>query len=245
MKLMTWNIRHGGSNVANITGSLLYHQADIIVLTEFRVNTVGRQLCLSLADSGWQYQASSNRLPLSNGVLVAAKVPFEVCAHDSIGPTETERWIEVQFADFGLFAVYLRPITGGKTSEERNKKKHSFFQFWDSLLDIARDRVNSSFIFAGDFNTGKHYIDERGATLYGSHYIDHMESIGFIDAWRYLHANEREYTWFSYKGNGFRLDYVFLSLGIKDCLLDAYHSHVERENRISDHSALITILKDR
>jgi exonuclease III len=118
------------------------------------------------------------------------------------------------------------------------------FCFWNSLLDIVRNRVDSRFILIGDLNTGKHYIDELRATFYGSNYIDEIESLGFVDAWRHLHTNEREYTWFSYKGNGFRLDYAFLSPNIKDKLLSAYHSHVERENKISDHSVLILSLKD-
>jgi exodeoxyribonuclease-3 len=215
-----------------------------MVLTEFRLNTTGRQLCLSLADNGWQYQASSNPPHSSNGVLVAARIPLMACAHDVNGPAKTERWLEVQLADFRLVAVYVRPITGGKRIEERNQKKQDFFRFWDSLLNMARDRVGSPLIFMGDFNTGKHYIDEKGATFYGSNYIDEIESLGFVDAWRYLHANEREYTWFSYKGNGFRLDYAFLSPKIRDGLRDAYHSHFERESGISDHSVLIVSLKD-
>jgi exodeoxyribonuclease III len=244
MKLLTWNIRCGGSSATQITNSLLHHRAEIIVLTEFRLSATGRQLCLSLAENGWQYQASSNPPHSSNGVLVAASIPLMACAHDIKGPVKTERWLEVQFAEFRLVAVYVRPITGGKGVEARNQKKQDFFRFWDSLLNMAGERVDSPLILMGDFNTGKHYIDEQRATFYGSNYIDEIESLGFVDAWRYLHGNEREYTWFSYKGNGFRLDYAFLSPKLKDRLLDAYHSHVEREKRISDHSVLILSLKD-
>jgi len=38
MKLLTWNIKHGGSSrINNILQTLVNHDPDLIVLTEFRV----------------------------------------------------------------------------------------------------------------------------------------------------------------------------------------------------------------
>jgi exodeoxyribonuclease-3 len=242
LKLLTWNInRGGGERINKIAESLIYHQADIIVLTEFRNNSKGDKLRKSLADCGWLYSASSNLAPGINGVLVAAKIPFELQASDQVCVALRERWLELEFDNFGLLGVYLEPNIPQKKSYQ---KRDEFRLFWNLMLNIAKDRVNSPYIFIGDFNTGKHYIDEKGATFYGSGYINEMETIGYTDVWRYLNQKKREYTWYSYKGNGFRLEHIFFSLKIKEKLLDTYHSHVERENGISDHSILIATLND-
>ncbi|HSV42525.1 MAG TPA: hypothetical protein VLH13_03840, partial [Methanomassiliicoccales archaeon] len=48
----------------------------------------------------------------------------------------------------------------------------------------------------------------------------------------------REYSWYSSKGNGFRLDHV-LATPYLDRPVWAKYSHQERERGLSDHSVLI------
>jgi exonuclease III len=91
----------------------------------------------------------------------------------------------------------------------------------------------------GDFNTGKHYIDEEGATFLGPEYIDRLEELGYSDAWRVTHQATRDYTWFSSAGNGFRLDYAFLSPALTPRLARAEHIHKTRLEAVTDHSALL------
>jgi hypothetical protein len=41
--------------------------------------------------------------------------------------------------------------------------------------------------------------------------MDRIAEIGFCDLWRRRNPEVREYSWFSTRGNGFRIDHAFLS----------------------------------
>jgi exonuclease III len=100
-------------------------------------------------------------------------------------------------------------------------------------------------ILIGDFNTGKRYIDEDGATFIGSEYMDQLGVLGYLDSWRTLNPESREYTWFSSAQNGFRLDYAFLSHALVPQLSYAKHVDAPRLNGVTDHSALLVDLQNQ
>ena len=51
-----------------------------------------------------------------------------------------------------------------------------------------------------------------------------------------FNTDEKEYSWYSNAGNGFRLDHFFVSKSIKDYVTKCYYNHNYRETKISDHS---------
>lgn len=75
--------------------------------------------------------------------------------------------------------------------------------------------------------------------------MDRIAKAGFVDLWRRANRDGREFTWFSNKGNGFRLDHAFASRAVADRVKEVRYSHAEREVKgLSDHSALIVELDD-
>ena len=38
-----------------------------------------------------------------------------------------------------------------------------------------------------------------------AHFMDSMDAIGFRDLWRHRYPDGREFTWYSHRGNGFRI----------------------------------------
>jgi len=227
MKLLTFNIRHGGGTRCDgICAAIEAHQPDIVVLTEFRQGSSGTRIRDTLRAGGWRHQECSNPPEKTNGVLVAASADFAPCARPRNVPLGSWRWLECQFETFLLVATYF-PLGEPK------------LPYWDWFLAQASSRVNRPSILIGDFNTGKHLIDEAGRTFVGSEYMERLENVGYVDAWRDVHPDTREFTWYSAAKNGFRLDYAFLSPEMRKRLRSATHSHSEREQRISDHSALI------
>ena len=109
---------------------------------------------------------------------------------------------------------------------------------WKWFVRQASERSSRPCILMGDFNTGKHFIDEPGATFTGPEYLGQLEQLGFVDAWRHFHPEGREYTYYG-QVNGYRLDYAFASKALAPRLSQAFHSHAERELKVSDHSALL------
>jgi hypothetical protein len=55
--------------------------------------------------------------------------------------------------------------------------------------------------------------------------MDAIEQIGFRDLWRHRYPDRREYSWFSTRNNGFRIDHAFLSPELAACAGTVHYSH--------------------
>ena len=93
-------------------------------------------------------------------------------------------------------------------------------------------------IFCDDVNTAHRKIDLKnpkanaktsGFLPVERAWIDRVIEAGFIDTFRYIHGDiEGAYSWWSYRFNaraknvGWRIDYFFISSGLKDRLKDAF-----------------------
>lgn len=228
LRIISLNVRHGGgSRVDAIAAALASHEADVLVLPEYRANGPGARLMVLLDRLGFCHQADSRPAAGTNGVAVVARRPWTSIRQPLERTPYAQRVLEIVFDGFTLGAVYF-PLNASKVT------------FWrEQFLPLARLRLASPYVFMGDWNTGRHYIDEAGATFFGAPEFEAMTTDGWTDAWRSLHLDGREYSWFSNRGNGFRLDHAFLSSGIEPALRGATYSQAERAPGITDHAALI------
>ena len=111
--------------------------------------------------------------------------------------------------------------------------------YWRAIADAARQRSGEPTLIIGDFNTGRHFIDEARKTFAVAEAMDWMAEAGFIDLWRSRNPDTPDFSWESNVGNRFRLDHAFASPPLAVGVLDVRYSHQERIDGISDHSALI------
>ena len=58
------------------------------------------------------------------------------------------------------------------------------------------------------------------------------------DAYRHLHGDKREFTWFSNAGNGFRIDHFMVSRLLLPRVEACHYDHAPRESKASDHSVM-------
>ena len=76
-------------------------------------------------------------------------------------------------------------------------------------------------------------------------WFDHLEAAGWRDGFRGLHGNQRDYTWYSHRNNGFRLDQVFVNSDLARHLMRVGHvwpRHPDapgRRDGLSDHAVLV------
>lgn len=226
MKVLTWNIKHGGSSRINDILETLYNRnPDLIVLTEFRVKNE-MQIRNYLKNAGWYFQLSSNPEPKTNGIFIGCKVPIELYQTELDRlPNALHRWLNVHIPGLNLYVLGIHIPGSGDQWGKKN--------FWESVVQYAKDKINTQSIIIGDFNTGLK-IDAEGTPFALREYMDKLTDLGWIDAWRMKHSQEREFTWFSNIGNGFRLDYAFISPLLKTKLHKAIHSHEERIKKYSD-----------
>ena len=233
-RILSLNVQHGGgTRIERILGEVLAQQPDTVVLPEFRHGRTGTLLMDGLQGMGFIHQAGSPTPPGTNGILVVSKIPL-LTVEPMEDPTTDwgkNRHMVVRMDGLTLVAVYL-PL--GK------QKRYS----WDSLLHTSARFVGEPTVLVGDFNTGKHRIDEQGATFIASEYMDHLEALGYVESWRLLHGDDREFTWYSNRGNGFRLDYLFASPELALRISTSDHVHKTRLEKITDHAGLLVSINE-
>ncbi|HEX5328186.1 MAG TPA: endonuclease/exonuclease/phosphatase family protein [Acetobacteraceae bacterium] len=231
MRLLTWNIRQGGgSRLERIAAALLRHDADVLVLTEYRGGEAGRRLRELLNRLGYAHLSGVVPPPGRNGVLIAARDAFDGCGLLCAELPEPWKIVEADFAGFSLAGVYMPNL----------RKK---VPYWQALMTSLTARAARPMVAIGDFNTCRAYLDEAGATDLTAHFMDAMEAIGFVDVWRRRYPDGREYSWFSTRGNGFRIDHAFCSIGLAGLVGDIRYAHHDRISGISDHAPLILDLR--
>ena len=233
MRLLAWNIRQGGgSRLAGIMDAITRHDADVLILSEYRGGDSAERLRAALKVSGYRYVSRLVPPPRCTGVLIAARRRFvergPVCA----SVEEPWRLLDVDLGVLRLTGVYMPNL----------QKK---VPYWQSLVDVFATRVSGDALAIGDFNTCRAFVDEPGAIDTTAHFMDSMDAIGFRDLWRHRYPDGREFSWYSHRGNGFRIDHAFLSPSLAARAGAIRYSHDERRAGVSDHSILLLDLPRR
>lgn len=251
MKVLTWNLRHGGGSrrMPEITLSLLEHHADVVVLTEWRQHT-GGQICGVLADHGLRFQHSTEPGKNSNGVLVASRTRIEVEGGDdgfmglggggapglaSHRKAKKKRLVEAWIPDLGVTVIGVHVPPDGMDGTP-SAGREAVFQ---AAVAAAKARRDERCVLIGDLNAGRHYLDEEGATFSCTRLLGELAACGYVDAWRAMNPEKREFSWFSHEGNGFRIDHAILSVALASRVKACWYSHNERERDLSDHSMMV------
>lgn len=236
MRLLAWNILHGGgARVPRIVEEITAYDPDTIALTGFRIDR-GTELRPALEERGWPHVETSNPAEKINGVAVFSRTPLRrrKCPAP---PEDYFRWLDVELPEdgFGLGVLQIRAATGGVRHPSTVAKK----RFWDTVLEAAETRLHQPFLFTGAWNTGARGLDEEGQTFVCAEHFARLSALGWTDLWRHYNPSATEWTWRSHQGNGFRVDHAFASPALLPHVRSCRYSHAEREARISDHSIVI------
>ena len=111
--------------------------------------------------------------------------------------------------------------------------------YWEALIDASRPHSARQALAIGDFNTCRAFVDEPGATDRTAPFMDKILEAGYRDIWRDRFPEGREFSWYSHRGNGFRVDHAFASPRLARRVRGIRYSHAERAIGVSDHSALL------
>lgn len=214
-----------------LLAALLGHAPDVVVLTEHRHNAASALLREGLSAAGLRHQIVSYDRPRVNHLLVAARRPLRADAQPGLR-FDRQRLLTVRVDNLRLVAVHLPNL--------RAKLPH-----WAALLRLASAGRRTPTVYMGDFNTGHNLRDvERGPYPFiACAQMEALLALGWVDAWRQTHPRSREFTWFSHRGRGFRLDHAFLSPACAPRLRAAWFDHAVRKTGATDHSALIVELE--
>src|SRR5437764_9125041 len=78
LRLLAWNIRQGGgTRLSRIIAAIAQHEADVLVISEYRGGESGERLRAALAAAGYAHMTGATPPAGGNGVLIAARQPFD------------------------------------------------------------------------------------------------------------------------------------------------------------------------
>lgn len=227
MRLVTWNIRAGGgTRLANIAAAIAVHQADVLILTEYRSGEAGQRLRAVLREQGYLWLSPVEPPGICNGVLIATRTRPGSLAHVTEHVPEPWRMLTLTINRVRVFGIYMPNL----------KAK---IPYWEALIEASRPHSARHALAIGDFNTCRAFLDEPGATDRTAPFLDKILDAGFRDVWRDRFPEGREYSWYSHRGNGFRVDHAFASKLLAKRIGAIRYSHAERAVGVSDHSALV------
>mgnify|MGYP001185755949 FL=1 len=231
MIITTWNIRHGGGKRTKEIDSVIKDNmnSDVFILTEFRNNDNKEIIKKSFNLYGFTNVFVTSSDKKTNSILIASKEEYKAEFFDSL-KDHKQRVVKIKSSKLSIYGCYF----------PQQKLKKDVFGFL--LKELVKNK-DENIIIAGDLNTGKHYIDEKGASFYCSEYLYELEKEGMVDAWRLINGNKKEYSWYSSAGNGFRIDHFFVTNSLKNSVAECFYNHSYRENKFSDHSLMSLKLK--
>jgi len=199
VRIATLNIRHGGgkrvSGLVSFTDGL---KADCLLLTEFRGNRSGLELAVKLSELGYTHQSEITGDPRLNQLKWFLKHPFNLVrlppGWQAEGAPE-QRVAVIQMGGLTLIGVYF----------PQGKLKAPVFDYLNSAFPAS---AMGRAMVIGDISTGKHFEDEASRSFICADKFEQMLQTGWVDAWRARNPTGREFSWYSNKGNGFRIDHA-------------------------------------
>lgn len=244
MRIVYWNIRAGGGKRAGaVADQLVAWQPDVIGLSEFRGTPASQTLAQRLWDAGWphQIQTVDPKAPAKNALLLASRYPLRRRRIAGM-PGLRVRWLMAKVdAPF--------PFTAGLMHAPNFTSPELKYPFLEAVLDIVERWRHGPALIGGDTNSGLRDLDEEnplGPQFHREYaFIEGLGARGWSDGFRHLHGTRREYTWYSHKDNGFRLDHAFLSPQLAPRLTAFRHdwgrnpAQPERREGLSDHAAMV------
>jgi exodeoxyribonuclease III len=241
LRLLAWNIQNGGgARAARIVEEISAYDPDAVAVTEFRSGP-GAGLSAALKEVGLVFVETTGPAANQDGIAVFSRTPIARRRDGAVPSRSSVRWLDIELPEYGFGLAVFHVMAAG--SGLRAPATQAKIRFWNAMLRAAEARLSEPFLFAGDWNTGAHGLDERGKTFVCDRHFARLSALGWIDLWRRHNPGANEYTWYAkrsgVRGNGFRVDHVFATPSLAARVRACRYSHAEREAGISDHSVVI------
>ncbi|MCA7025322.1 MULTISPECIES: exodeoxyribonuclease III [Stenotrophomonas] len=232
-------------------------QADVLCIQETKAQESQLSDPLFRPDGHHCFYRDATTKKGYSGVAIWSRCePDEVRTGLGWAPFDDEgRYIEARFGNLSVVSFY---IPSGSSGELRQGFK---FEVMDWLRPILAQWLASGrdYVLCGDWNIVRTALDIRNwksnqknsgclpeerdwlnglcADLPGEH--DPAAGRGWVDAYRVLHPQGQDYTWWSNRGAarannvGWRIDYQLVTPGLRERLRGC---SIYRDERFSDHA---------
>ncbi|MBU1721161.1 exodeoxyribonuclease III [Patescibacteria group bacterium] len=238
MSIISWNVN--GIRAVLKKGfpqNILIEKPDIICLQESKAHK--EQVDIELSNY-YAYWNSAEKKGYSGTIVYCKQSPLsvqydieqELIDHQGRKSHNEGRVITLEFEEFFLVNVY--------TPNSKNDLSRLAFRqhIWDThfLTYLKKIEKKKPVIFCGDLNVAHEEIDlarpeanhkSAGFTDEERKGFSNIMKAGFIDTFRFLHPEEKKYSWWSYRAQarernvGWRIDYICTSKSLKDSIKQA------------------------
>jgi exodeoxyribonuclease-3 len=253
VRLVTWNVNSLRMRLPRVLDFLALHAPDVACLQETKCEDDAFPAD-ELRAAGYEAVHHSAGRWAGVAILARAGLGLEDPARGLPGEARADeaRWIEATVAGVRVASVYVTNGRAVGTPPFADKL---------ALLDAMAARVpalGERAIVAGDFNVAPADADvyDPAAFVGSTHVTDQERSrlgalldAGLVDAYRALHPDEPQFTWWDYRqghfhrGLGLRIDLVLVSRALAGHLR---RCGIERDFRKgtkpSDHAPLVVEL---
>ena len=240
LSIFCWNIANPSIERANKQAEWLFKRGeDVFVLTETK-NSKG---CLFMEDffkkndytvvfvkpEGKEY-----------GVMIVSRHKLEPTnfynLDDNLKSRVASGKIFLNNKSLEIIGTY---IPSRDKSFDKIKRKKKFIENIGKSFQSYSDYSNV--IFCGDLNILEpchiphyHFFEKWEYDFYNS-----LMNYELFDSFRHLNPQKKDYSWVGRTGDGYRYDHCFVSKDLLPFVKECYYLHNPRNERLSDHSAII------
>ncbi|MEK7856445.1 MAG: exodeoxyribonuclease III [Acidobacteriota bacterium] len=252
MKIATWNINGINSRLQHVVDWSVKNQPDVLCLQELKC-VDSRFPLQKLRAAGFQYVEFHGEKAY-NGVAILSKHPIDDVQKNFAGDAQDapRRLIAGTIEGVRIVNVYVPHGTALGTD------KFTFKLDWLARLREYFDDnfdVDDDVILSGDLNVAPHELDVWKPSLWKdkTHFskaereaILNVKRWGFVDVFRQLNDDVKEFSWWSNfhhdfeKDRGLRIDHIWasppLAEACSDCWIDKEPRALEKP---SDHAPVV------
>lgn len=259
VSIATFNVNSIKARLPNVLAWLDAAKPDIALLQELK--------CVDEAFPAMEIEERGYNLALHgqktyNGVAILSKFPLEDVTR-GLGGDDSDiqaRYIEAVVSVPGS-AIRVASAYVPNGQDVASDKFPYKLKFLERLRAHWQERLSyhEVAVLGGDFNVAPAPIDVfdakvlEGTVCYHPAERERLRALfhlGFYDAFRLLHPQEQQFSWWDYRGDGYerglglRIDHLLLSPmaadRLKNCIID---EAPRREEKPSDHAPVIATLR--
>ena len=248
LRVLTVNVQHASPERSRAQAAWLAAQPGlgVVALTEVGHGPGRTALLAALKDYGFHTLAPPVPDPRDYSTVLAARLPLEPLPVDidPLGHRIAAATVQTGRHRATVVSLYV-PSRGPRA--RRNVDKRAFQHAVAAALpDLVKQAgPTSPLVVTGDLNVvepGHHpYHAVFGTWEYD--FYRAFATAGLRDAFRHLHPDTVEHSWYGRSGAGYRFDHLFISDAHAAALSDCRYLHTPRTLGLSDHAALLAAIR--
>lgn len=246
VRLLVFNAQHASPVRARRQVAWIASQetADLAIITEVGSGPGGHALTSALAEHGYASVLAPEPATPDYRTVLASRGPDLAARASGInvlphrGPAAT---VNLAGQTVGLVGLYV-PSRGPK--ERRNQDKRAFQHGVTNVLPGFLARFDGPVVVAGDLNVVEPGHRPHHA-VFGDWEYDFYRSFtsaGLTDAYRLLHPDTPDHSWYGRSGQGYRFDHVFITSQHSNQIRTCDYLHAPRHQNLTDHAAMAMVL---